>query len=150
MREIVLLRIASALTLIHAVLHTAGGLLKSPAHGAQEIAVLNTMKGFQFDFMGSMRSYWDFYLGFGFFVTLGLVLQAVLLWQLASLARKAPGIARPLVGTLLASFVVMMALSWRYFFVAPLATEALIAVLVATAYVYAGRHGAAATGAPLL
>jgi hypothetical protein len=134
LKDIALLRAASALTFVHAVLHTVGGLLKSPAHGEQEIAVLNTMKSFTFDFMGSMRSYWDFYFGFGLFVALGLVLQAVLLWQLAPLARKAPHIARPLLLTLLASFVVMLLLSWRYFFVAPLATEALVAVLIAWAW----------------
>lgn len=137
MKDIGLLRAASVLTFVHAVLHTVGGLLKPPAHGEQEIAVLNAMKSFEFDFMGSMRSYWDFYFGFGLFVTLGLVLQAVLLWQLAPVAREAPGVARPLLLALLASFVAMMVLSWRYFFVAPLAIEALIAVLVAMAYVLA-------------
>jgi hypothetical protein len=135
LKDIVLLRAAAALTFVHAVFHTVGGLLKPPAHGAQEIAVLDAMKGFTFDFMGSMRSYWDFYFGFGLFVTLGLVLQAILLWQLAPLAGKAPHVARPLLRTLLASFAVMMLLSWRYFFVAPLATEALIAVLIALACV---------------
>jgi hypothetical protein len=135
LKDIALLRAASVLTFIHAVLHTVGGLLRSPAHGEHEIAVLNAMKGFEFDFMGSMRSYWDFYFGFGLFVTLGLVLQAVLLWQLAPLVRKAPQVARPLLLTLLASFIVMMVLSWRYFFVAPLAIEALIAILIAISYV---------------
>jgi hypothetical protein len=140
-KEIGLLRAASALTLVHAVLHTLGGLLKAPTHGGAEIAVLNTMQGFQFDFMGSLRSYWDFYLGFGLFVTLGLVLQAVLLWQLAPLARKEPQLARPFLATLLASFIVMMVLSWRYFFVAPLVFEGVIASLIASAYVLA-RPGA--------
>lgn len=135
MRDVVLLRAASVLTFIHAVLHTVGGLLKPPAHGAQEIAVLDAMKNHAFDFMGSTRSYWDFYLGFGLFVSLGLVVQAVLLWQLAPLARKAPQVARPLLVTLLASFAGMMVLAWRYFFVAPLATEAIIAVLIAVACV---------------
>jgi hypothetical protein len=129
-----LLRAASALTFIHAFFHTTGGLLKAPAHGAPEIAVLSAMKTSQFDFMGSMRSYWDFYFGFGLFVTLGLVLQAVLLWQLAALADKVPAVARPLLGTLLASFVIAIGLSWRYFFVAPLVTEGIIAALIASAY----------------
>ena len=133
MKDVALLRAASVLTFVHAASHTVGGLLKSPAHGAQEIAVLDTMKSYTFDFMGSMRSYWDFYFGFGLFVTLGLMLQAILLWQLAPLARATPHFARPLLLTLLASFVVMMVLSWQYFFVAPLAIEGLIAVLIAVA-----------------
>jgi len=32
--------------------------------------------------MGSMRSYWDFFFGYGLFVTIFLLAVAVLLWQL--------------------------------------------------------------------
>ena len=135
MKSSIALKIAAVLTLIHAVLHTVGGLFSSPDHGAEEINVLNTMKSFQFDFMGSMRSYWDFYFGFGLNVTLFLLLEAVLLWQLASLSKSDPAKARPFMLTLLAAFVVMMVLSWRYFFIAPLVFEGVIAVLIGVSYV---------------
>lgn len=55
------LRIASILTVVHCVLHTFGGVLGSPKHGAEEIAVIETMKSHPFDVMGSVRSYWDFF-----------------------------------------------------------------------------------------
>ncbi len=129
-----LLRIASVLSFIHAVLHTFGGLLKAPSHGPQEIAVLNTMKSFQFDFMGSRRTYWDFYLGFGLFVTLALLVEAVLLWQLASLVASEPTRARPLIASLFAAFVGAIVLSWGFFFVAPLITS-----LIAMAYTVSKR-----------
>jgi hypothetical protein len=134
MKSSILLRIASVLTLIHAVLHTVGGLFSPPGHGPNEITVLNTMKAFQFDFVGSMRSYWDFYFGFGLIVTLFLLLDAVLLWQLASLAKSDAATARPFMLTLLAAFVAMTVLSWRYFFIAPLLVEGVIAVLIGAAY----------------
>lgn len=134
-----MLRIAAVLTFIHAVLHTVGGLFSPPEHGSDEVNVLNTMKSFQFDFMGSMRSYWDFYIGFGLNVTLFLLLEAVLLWQLASLAKSDPAKARPFMLTLFFAFVAMMILSWRYFFVAPLVVEGVIAILIGLAYVWSRR-----------
>jgi hypothetical protein len=143
MKSTTLLRIAAVLTLIHAVLHTVGGLLSAPDHGAEEINVLNTMKSFQFDFMGSMRSYWDFYLGFGLIVTLFLLVETVLLWQVASLAKSDPGKARPFMLTLLAAFIATMILSWRYFFIAPLVVEGVIALLIGLAYVLSRRNASA-------
>jgi hypothetical protein len=140
MKTTVLLRSASILTFVHAVLHTMGGLLSAPEHGQDEINVLNTMKAFQFDFMGSMRSYWDFYLGFGLNVTLFLLLAAVLLWQVASLARSEPDKARPFMLTLFAAFIAMMVLSWRFFFIAPLVVEGMIAVLIGSAYFLSRRR----------
>jgi hypothetical protein len=141
MRAPVLLKIASGLTVIHAALHTFGGLLHAPSHGPGEIAVLDAMKSFQFDVMGSRRTYWDFYFGFGLFVSVSLLLQAALLWQLASLAKSQPDKARPLMASLFLAFVAAVVLSWRWFFIAPLLMEALIAILVGWAYVLSGRRG---------
>jgi hypothetical protein len=143
MTPTILLRCASLLALVHSLLHTFGGLLAAPSHGADEERVLATMKSLRFDFMGSARSYWDFYFGFGLFLTVALVLQAVLLWQLAALARTEPDQARPFLATLFVSFLAAVLLSWRYFFVAPLVMEAVIAALVGLAWVLSGRRRAA-------
>jgi len=134
MKPQLLLRIAAVLTLIHAVLHTVGGLLGEPSHGPEERAVIATMKASAFDFMGSSRTYWDFYFGFGLFLSVGLVLQAVLLWQLAALAKSDPAKARPFMISLFLAFVAAIVLSWQFFFIAPLVTEAIIAAFIALAY----------------
>jgi hypothetical protein len=73
MRPTNALRIASVLTLVHCILHTIGGVLTPPQHGADEILVLETMNAHRFDFMGSMRGYGDFLLGYGLFVTVELL-----------------------------------------------------------------------------
>jgi len=137
MKPHVLLRAASLLTLIHAVLHTFGGLLHAPSRGPKEAELLSAMKAFQFDAMGSLRTYWDFYLGFGLFVTVSLVLLAVLMWQLGSLVKVDPAKARPFIASLTVAFIAIAVLSWAFFFVAPLVTEVLIAVLLGVAYVLA-------------
>jgi hypothetical protein len=96
MKPHILLRTASILTLIHALLHHFGGLTRPPSHGQDEVVVRTAMKSFRMDVMGSFRSYWDFYFGFGLFLTVSLLLLAVLLWQLAALAKSDPAKAGPL------------------------------------------------------
>ena len=59
MKSALFLRIASVLTMIHCILHTIGGVLSSPKHGSEELAVVETMKAHTFNVMGSMRSYWN-------------------------------------------------------------------------------------------
>ena len=140
MKPHILLRAAAVLTLIHAALHTFGGMLQTPSRGLQETVVLAAMKGYRFDAMGSTRSYWDFYMGFGFFLSVSLVLVAVLLWQLASIAKSDAARTRPMVLAIAIGFAAFTALSWRYFFVAPLVTEALIAALLAVAF-FTSRTG---------
>ncbi|PYY03415.1 MAG: hypothetical protein DMG64_08005 [Acidobacteria bacterium] len=95
MKPTLFLRIASLLTLIHCILHTIGGVLAGPKHGAEEASVIETMKPRRFDVMGSMRSYWDFFFGYGLFITLALLVQAVLFWQLARVMKTNSALAKP-------------------------------------------------------
>jgi hypothetical protein len=139
MKPHILLRTASILTLIHALLHHFGGLTRPPSHGQDEVAVQTAMKSFQMDVMGSLRSYWDFYFGFGFFVTVSLLLLTVLVWQLAALAKSDPAKAGPFMATLFVGFVIFGGVSWTFFFIAPLVTEAIIALLIGLAYVFSRR-----------
>lgn len=112
------LRIASILSLINCIGHT-GGVFSSPRHGAEEIAVLETMKSHRFDFMGSMRSYWDFLFGYGLFGTIGLLVQAVLFWQLAAFAKTNPAWTRPIVALFFFNCIGVGIVSWKYFFIGP-------------------------------
>ena len=135
MRPPALLRIASILTLVHCILHTIGGVLAPPSHGKEEIAVLETMSTHRFDFMGSMRSYADFMHGYGLFVAIALLVDAVLFWQLAALARTRPDGLRPIVALFSVAYAGIAIVSWRFFFVAPVVTELLIAACLAAAFV---------------
>ena len=134
MKATLLLRIASVLTLIHCVLHTIGGVFGSPKHGVEEIAVVETIKSHHFDVMGSMRSYWDFFFGYGLFVTIVLLVNSVFFWQLATLSKTNPAWMRPILGLFCLNFLVMAIVSWKYFFIAPAVTELLIAACLALAF----------------
>ena len=135
MKATMFLRIASVLTFVHCILHTIGGVFGSPSHGSEEIAVIESMKSHQFAVMGSMRSYWDFFFGYGLFVSVSLLALAVLLWQLSTLA-KAKGVQiRPMLAVLCLGFLGFTVISWNYFFIAPAVVELLIALFIGLAFV---------------
>lgn len=84
-----------------------------------DTVVLQSMRSFQFNVMGVSRTYWHFYVGFGYYITVLLLLLAVMLWQLAALERTHPGRARPMiVGVLVATLAGTWVL-WTFVFVLP-------------------------------
>src|ERR1700728_2166479 len=95
MKTVIFLRIASVLTFIHTVLHTIGGVFGTPVPGAQQAAVA-AMKANQFPLMGFTRSYWDFYMGLGLAASISLTVEALVIWQLSSLAKTASLRLRPI------------------------------------------------------
>jgi hypothetical protein len=127
------LRIASVLTLIHGILHTIGGVLSKPRNGTEEIVVIETMKAHAFNVMGSMRTYWDFFFGYGIIATITLLVQAVLFWQLATLAKTHAALTRPILILFFFNFAATATVACRYFFIAPAITELLIAACLAAA-----------------
>ena len=93
MKPYLLTRISSVLILIHAVLHTIGHLSwKTPA-GAAYNEVVKQMTGPKFPVMGANRSLGEFFDGYGFFVTLALLLAAWFIWMASNLIENNPGIA---------------------------------------------------------
>jgi hypothetical protein len=137
MKPRLLLRIASVITLLLAVGHTAGGLsFWSPAG---ETEVLRAMRSFHFDAAGVSRTYLDFYLGFGFISGIYLFAQAVALWQLASMAKADPTGVRPLVGSFLLGSAASAFLSWRFIFVPPVVSFTAVAACLALASYAAGK-----------
>ena len=135
------LRVASAISFVLAVGHTLGG--RGAWSPLGDNAVLRAMGTFRFDAMGASRTYLDFYLGFGFLLSVYLLLQAVVLWQLATRARTEPARTRPLVATFLLASLASAALGWQFLFVVPVIFSGVIAVCLAGALVAAGRGKAA-------
>lgn len=133
MKPVPLLRAAFGLTLFFCAAHTFGT-VAGGVHDAQEQAVLDAMKAYRFDAMGVMRTPWDFYYGLGLFGSLNLLVFAVILWMLGTMARTDPGRARPFVGVLAAANVATAALCWWKFFPAPLVTSALTAICLGMAW----------------
>jgi hypothetical protein len=125
-KPVVFLRIASVLTLIHAVLHTVGGVFGKVDPGPAAVAVA-AMKANQFLLMGSMRSFWDFYFGMGLALSISMTAEGILMWQLASLARTDARSLRPMMVTFLVAYLAVAVNSYEHFFPAPVIFEIIIA-----------------------
>lgn len=129
------LRAASIVAILFAAGHMMGA--QSAWSPLGETPVLQSMRSFAFDVSGSRRTYADFYIGFGVYIGVLLVAKAVVLWQLASLARAHPSAARPMVLTLAVAAVAGAIVCWRYIFIIPAAFAiALAACLVVSLVVW--------------
>jgi len=125
MKPALLLRITSIITFLFALLHTLGGTeVWSPAG---ENDALRAMRSFRFDVEGVNRTYLDFYLGFGFTISVYLFLQAVLLWQLATIAKVDSVRTRPLIVSFFVASLVCAFLSLKFIFAVPAIFAAVIA-----------------------
>jgi hypothetical protein len=110
-------RIASMLLVIFAALHTFGFRQLDPQWGVDSL--IRSMQSIHFDIMGSDRTYWDFFVGFGLFFTIFLLFTAVLAWQLAGLSHPTLAVMRGTGWALVICFAAVTILAFRYAFVVP-------------------------------
>ena len=135
MKPVVFLRVASILTLVHSVLHTIGGVFGKPVNGAAAAVAANMRT--PFPVFGLTRSYSEFYMGMGLGVTIFLTMDALLMWVLASMAKKEAVRLRPLMAALALGYLAFAYNSYLFFFAIPVITELLIAACIVAAIVTA-------------
>jgi len=111
------LRISSVIALLLAAGHTLGGRKYWSPMG--ENPVLKAMREARFDTMGVNRSYLDFYMGFGYSLSIAELMLGVLLWQLATLARADAATVRPMVAVIALATLVSAVIAWRLIFPMP-------------------------------
>ena len=136
MKQTILLRTASVLTLILCAGHTYRVLAPS-FRGPEEAAVFMAMQAYPFNIMGFRRTHWDFYMGFSLLFSLTLLLLAVLLWQLGAMARSDGPRTRPLIATMFLGYLGFTILCGKYFFTAPAALSAAAGICLAFAFISA-------------
>jgi len=112
------LRIAALVTLLQCAGHTMG-MPWTPETGSQGTAVIEAMKSLRFDALGSERTYWDFYLGFGLVISVYLAGQGVVLWLMAGLAKRDCARLRPIIAVFFVSYALSAVVLWRFFFSVP-------------------------------
>jgi hypothetical protein len=136
-RPSLLLRIASVLTLLYCAGHVSG-MPWTPVTGPSEVAVLDAMKAQRFAFAGVSRTYWDFYYGFGVAIIGYLLVQGVVLWQVAALARNDAIALRPIILTVGIGFLINAVVVGKYFFAIPLVFAIAITITLGLAFFTAG------------
>ena len=129
------LRIASILSLLTAAGHTLGG--RSSWSPVGENDTLRDMRSFHMNVFGVSRTYHDFFMGFGYSLSIYMLLQAVALWLLASLAKRDLATARPCIVVFLLASVGLVLVSWIFIFPVPAAFSALVTICLVVSYVLA-------------
>jgi len=120
-------RIAAVGLVLFAAGHTFGFLSFRPS-SAEGLAVYNAMNSVQFDFNGAVRSYAEFYTGFGLMVTAYLLFCAFLAWHLSSLSASQPKAIGVLAWVFVAVQLASLVLSILYFFLVPALLSGVILV----------------------
>ena len=129
MKASIFYRIAAVLLLLFEAGHTSGFPWSDPQWGVD----LGSMRSTHFDIMGSSRTYWDFYVGFGLSVTVLLLLAVVLAWQLGGLPAETLALMRGTAWAFALCFAVITILSWKYFFIIPIVFSIMITLCLAAA-----------------
>ena len=133
MRASTFYRIAAVLLLLFDVGHTLGFRQSDPNWGVDRLLV--SMHSTHFNVQGFSRTYWDFFVGSGFFVSVFLLFAAVLAWQLGGLSAETLALMRGPAWALALCFAAVTVLSGIYFFALPIIFTFLITVcLVAAAW----------------
>ena len=132
MTTTLLLRIASVISLVFTAGHSLGGLKEWSPMGENE--VLKAMRTVRFDTMGANRSYLDFFLGFGWSISVAMLLQTILLWQLAGLAQPDAARVRPMIAVFALATLASGVIAWRFIFPVPALFSGALVIVLAAAY----------------
>lgn len=122
-------RIAAVLLLLFDAGHTSGFPWSDPAWGVD----LGPMRSTHFYIMGFSRTYWDFYVGFGLFVSVFLLLAMVLAWQLGRLPAESLALMRGTAWVFAFCFAAITVFSWKYFFFIPIVFSIVITLCLTAA-----------------
>jgi hypothetical protein len=133
------LRIVAILMAVGDIGHTSG-VLRTIPRSLEQGGLLAPLQQFHIVMMGTSRTHWDFYVGFGLAVTCQFLLVAGLAWLAANLADEDPARARPFVYLLLAAQTAGLVIGYVYFFAAPLVMTLLTLIcLVWTLFLTSSR-----------
>jgi hypothetical protein len=138
MRPTLWLRISSVIALLLCAGHTSG-VPWTPDETERGLALVKEMRAYHFDALGSSRSYDDFYQGFGLTCSVSLLIAAILLWQLGTLAKTNAKATRPMVAAIWVSFAAYAVLDYLHFFIIPLVMAIAVVICLTPALVLAGR-----------
>jgi hypothetical protein len=133
----VLYRIAAALLLLFAIGHTFGFRQIDPKWGVDSL--IGSMQSLHFDAQGFRRTYWDFFVGFGLFVSVFLLFAAVLAWQLGGLSKETLRLMPVVTWSLAICFGGVTVLCSLYFFLVPIVLSAVITFCLILAAWLAGK-----------
>ncbi len=131
MRTKILYRAAAVLLVLFALGHQVGFRRVDPAWHAD--AVVHAMQSAHFTVEGFDRTYWQFFSGFGFFVTVLLLFSAVFAWQVGSTSSATRRALLPALWAFAVAYVALVPLTLANFFAVPDMFTVIIALVLIAA-----------------
>jgi len=123
--------VAAVLLVLFSVGHTLGFRQTDPSWGVDNL--LSSLRALHFSAQGFNRTYYDFYVGFGLFVSVLLFFAALVAWQLAAMSSEMLAQMTLLRWAFAICFVAVTVLSWRYCFAVPVIFSAGITLFLIVA-----------------
>jgi hypothetical protein len=112
-------RLATYCLVVYTLGHTLGAVVATPRFGPESDRVVSMMKSVHVIVQGTNCTWYGFYLGFGWMVSVFFALSAVITWHLGGRATSDRVVLVPISISVFLSHVVGCVLAWVYFFPAP-------------------------------
>ena len=123
-------RLTTSLLLLYFLGHTFGALVSTPHFGVESDAVMAAMKSVHFKADGSDCTWFGYYLGFGYDVSIFFLFSGVLTWFLGGMSLPDQRRWAPITWALFVSYAATIVLAVRYFFPTPIVFSSLITLLL--------------------
>ena len=122
-------RLAAYVLAFYALAHTLGAVIATPQFGAESDSVVSMMKSVHVIAQGSDATWYGFYRGFGWFVTVFFIFSIVFAWFVGGKSGEFRAQIAPVTRSLFVSYVAGAVIAWIYFFMMPILFATAVAVL---------------------
>ena len=114
----------------HNLGHTFGAVIATPEFGPASDSVVSMMKSVHIVAQGSDATWYGFYRGFGWFVSVFFIFSIVVTWYLGGKSAGDRVALTPVTWSLFAGHAAGSVIAWIYFFFAPILFSTAIAMLL--------------------
>jgi hypothetical protein len=123
-------RLAAYCLVLFTLGHTLGAVVATPRFGPESDAVVSLMKSVHVVAQGTDCTWYGFYRGFGWFVSVFLILSVVIAWYLGGRTMRDRAVLTPVSFSMFLSHAAGSVIAWEYFFAAPRVLSTLVAGLL--------------------
>jgi hypothetical protein len=128
-------RIAAYLMVLYTLGHSFGAVIGTPEFGSQSDAVVSSMKTVRVVVQGTERTWYDFFRGFGAFVSVFFIFSTWMVWYVGGLTPRDRRTFEPITWALVLAWAGGAVLAFAYFFTTPEIFSTVITLILIAACV---------------
>ena len=122
-------RLAAYVLVFYALGHTLGAVIATPQFGTESDSVVSMMKSVHVIAQGSDATWYGFFRGFGWFITVFFVFSIVFAWFVGGKCGEFRAQLAPVTWSLFVSYVAGAVIAWKYLFMMPTLFAVAVAAL---------------------